>query len=244
MDGHTVRTNPFGENRAGDRAYRRAERIASAIHLLTNHIGSDEPVSSAIRSGAVDLLQQMLLLRDEMRAPQSSFLMAAQARIRQLISLVRILTVSGYISMQNATTMVEALDELGNFMSVAQRSMLSESFSVSRDDLLDVRTSAPARAVRIVKDIKDTADAAPLNQSVSDVSESDNSAFRKGQITVRAQSILDILQSGGVMAIKDICSNLPEYSEKMIQRELLGLVEGGKVKKTGLKRWSRYTIVQ
>src|SRR3990167_3087693 len=127
MDGHSVRTNPFGENRAGDRAYRRAERIASAIHLLTNHISSDEPVGSAIRAGAVDLLQQMLLLKDEMRAPQSAFLMAVQARIRHLIALGRIVTRSGYMSMQNATTMVEALDELGNFMSAAQRSILSES---------------------------------------------------------------------------------------------------------------------
>ena len=244
MDGHSVRTNPFGENRAGDRAYRRAERIASAIHLLTNHIDSDEPVGSAIRAGAVDLLQQMLRMKDEMRAPQSAFLMAVQARIRHLISLVRILTISGYISIQNATTMVEALDELGNFMSAAQRSILSESFSVSRDDLLDVRTTAPARASRTIKDIKDTGIATD-EQSVSSVTVvSDSTDYTKGHITVRAQSILDVLQSGGVMGIKDICSNLPEYSEKMVQRELLGLVDAGRVHKSGLKRWSRYTIAQ
>ena len=57
-----------------------------------------------------------------MRAPRSIAFGAVQANIRNLISLTRILTVSGYISMQNATTMVEALDELGNFMSAAQRS--------------------------------------------------------------------------------------------------------------------------
>ena len=242
MDDHSVRTNPFGENRAGDRAYRRAERIASAIHLLTNHIKSDEPVSAAIRSGAVDLLQQMLLLRDEMRASQSALVMAVQSRVRHLISMVRILSISGYISTQNASTMVEALDELGNFISTAQRSALSESFAVSRDDLLNVRTTPAARPVRVIKDIKDSASITDAQVAMHDATTSDTHMQRIGHVTVRAQSILDVLQGGGVMGIKDICSNLPEYSEKMIQRELLGLVEAGKVHKSGLKRWSRYNL--
>lgn len=238
IDAHTVRTNPFGENRAGDRAYRRAERIASAIHLLTNHINSGEPVSSTIRAGAIDLLQETLRLKDEMRAPQSGALAGVQSRIRHLISLVRILTVSGYISMQNATTMVEALDELGNFMHASQRSVLSESLAVSRDDLLDVGT-APLRPARTVKDKVIVSETRSVSATAI-ASNTDSSG--NGQLTVRAQSIMDILQSGGVMGIKDICSNLPEYSEKMIQRELLELVEAGKVKKTGLKRWSRYCL--
>ena len=240
IDAHSVRTNPFGENRAGDRAYRRAERIASAIHLLTNHIKSAEPVSSSIRAGAVDLLQQMLLLKDEMRATQSGALAGAQSRIRHLISLVRILTVSGYISMQNATTMVEALDELGNFMHAAQRSVLSESLAVSRDDLLDVGSVVP-RPTRAIKDkviVTET-------HSVSATAVASNTEMLlQGHISVRAQSIMDVLQSGGIMGIKDICSNLPEYSEKMVQRELLELVESGRVQKSGLKRWSRYSIAK
>ena len=206
--------------------------------MHTWHIKSGEPVSSSIRAGAVDLLQQMLLLKDEMRASQSGALAGVQSRIRHLISLIRILTVSGYISMQNATTMVEALDELGNFMHASQRSILSESHAVSREDLLDVGTS-PSRATRTIKDkviVTDT-------HSVSATAITSNTeVLNQGRISVRAQSIMDILQSGGVMGIKDICSNLPEYSEKMIQRELLELVEIGRVQKTGLKRWSRYSL--
>lgn len=244
IDGHSVRTNPFGDNKSGDRAYRRAERIAAAIHLLTNHIESDEPVCISIREGAVDLLKQMLELRSEMRAPQSSLFSGAQVQIRHLISLVRILTVSGYISMQNATTMVEALDELGNFMTAAQRSTLSDTISISREDLLDVRASTGARsAIRpAIKDIKDRAVVTDV-QSVSAAHvASVTQTHSERQISVRAQSILETLQSGGFVGIKDICSNLPEYSEKMIQRELADMVEAGKVRKSGLKRWSKYSI--
>lgn len=241
MDNHAVRTNPFGENRAGDRAYRRAERIAAAIHLLTNHIDADEPVCSSIRTGSVELLQYVLELRSEMRSAQSSVFTAAQAKIRHLISLVRILTVSGYISIQNASTMVEALDELGNFMTAAQRSMLSESIAISREDLLDVRTPLLAKA-KSVKDVKDE-NGSPEKVNHASVSmPAVISAKSEGQISVRRQNIIEVLQSGGLMGIKDICTNLPEYSEKMIQRELAELVEGGKVRKAGLKRWSRYSI--
>jgi phage tail sheath protein FI len=242
IDGHAVRTNPFGENRAGDRAYRRAERISAAVHLLTNHIDSKEPVCAAIRAGAVELLRRMMELRSEMRSAQSSGFTAAQAQIRHLISLVRILAVSGYVSMQNASTMVEALDELGNFMTAAQRSMLSESIAISREDLLDVRMPTTQKSARTLKDIKDTSGSDVLGTvtNVAEASVIDSSNV--GQLSVRSLSILETLQNGGLMGIKDICSNHPEYSEKMIQRELAEMVEAGKVRKTGLKRWSRYVI--
>lgn len=245
IDGHAVRTNPFGDNKAGDRAYRRAERIVAALHLLTNHIEADEPVCIAVRTSSVELLQNMLELRSEMRSTQSTIFAAVQANIRHLISLVRIITVSGYVSIQNATTMVEALDELGNFLTASQRSGLSESIALSREDLLDVRTPlsrVPPRQVRQIKDIKDASEATDLNNISPMQVMSVNESNTKRPLTVRMQNILDTLQNGGLMGIKDICAHLPEYSEKMIQRELAEMVEGGKVRKSGLKRWSRYSI--
>jgi len=58
----------------------------------------------------------------------------------------------------------------------------------------------------------------------------------------RGERIIDILKSGGILGIRDISANLPQYSEKMIQRELADLVETGKVRKLGAKRWSRYQL--
>jgi hypothetical protein len=240
IDTHTVRTNPFGENRAGDRAYRRAERIAAAIHLLTNHIDQDEPVSGAIRNGAVDLLREMLELRNEMRSPRSEVFGAVQSRIRHLISLVRILTVSGSVSMQNASTMVEALDELGNFMTAAQRSNLSESIAISKEDLLETKGPLLKSARVSIKDVKDRDD--KQGMYVSDNATSDSSGDSHGRLSTRAQNIAETLQSRGSMGIREISSQLPEYSEKMIQRELILMIEAGKVRKTGEKRWSKYNI--
>lgn len=246
IDAHPVRTNPFGDNRAGERAYRRAERIAAAIHLLTNHIDQKEPVSLAIRSGALDLLKYMLDMRSEMRASRSELFGKVQERIRHMISLVRVLTVSGYVSLQNATTMVEALDELGNFMTAAQRSALSETVLLSREDLLDVHAGPLSKPARPVKDVKDTLTMTETRSVTASHTASHTVSLSKsdtqGRISVRSQHIVDTLQNGGLMGIKDIAANLPEYSEKMIQRELSEMVTVGKVRKIGLKRWSRYSI--
>lgn len=242
FDAQSVRVNPFGDNRAADRAYRRAERISAAVHLLTNHIDQDEPLRGAVRTESMHMLASMLDVRDYMRSSQSGAVVSVVSSIRHLISLVRMLAISGYVSTQNAGAVVEALDELGNFMHVSQRTNFSESVVISKDDLLDVGTM-PARASTFaVKDIKDSRSAGERSDSMPTAAVVDRPVSNNGQMSVRTQSILEILKSSGSMGIKDICSNLPEYSEKMIQRELLTLVSEGKVQKTGLKRWSRYSV--
>lgn len=241
FDDTTVKTNPFGENRAADRAYRRSERIVAAIYLLTNHIPESESIRSTIRDTSQQLLASILAMRDEMRAPESRSVHALQSSIRLLISLVRILHVSGFTSAQNTSTLMDALDELGNFLTASQRSVLSENVAISRDELVDVHTmshvSKPVARIQRERNvaIKDTANGTP------DASMSNRS---KGDSSVRVQSILDVLASGGALGIKDIAANLPEYSEKMIQRELLELTTRGRITKEGLKRWSKYSLAK
>src|SRR3989344_6011719 len=60
----------------------------------------------------------------------------------------------------------------------------------------------------------------------------------------RSRAVLETLKNQGTIGIKDISSNLPEYSEKMVQRELAHLIALGRVKKMGFKRWSRYAFVR
>lgn len=251
LDSYTVRTNPFGRNVSGERAYRRAERLVAAVHILTNHISIEEPSRVEIRRIGIGLLTSILALRDEMRVSVSPVFYAVQSGVRELISLIRVLSISGYVSPQNASTVVEALDELGNFLIVSQRSTLSESIVFSKDDLLGVqdlprvpmgeipvKDSVPRRpntAPQGVKDrgiIKDIYRTKDIGQKISE------------DINVRAQAVLAILKSQGTLGIRDISSNLPEYSEKMIQRELARLIILGRVKKTGFKRWSRYEFAR
>ena len=230
FDKQTVRTNPFGTNQSADRAYRRAERLVAALFLVTNHIPADEPIRVSIRSGALRLLQDVLALRNEMRT-ESENVINCRASIRNEISLVRVLAVAGFLSIQNANTMIAGLDELGGFLSSSQTSPLSDMYALSHENLSDIREGH----IKDTHNLKDKADVKDTSQA------SDTPSLKKG-IHVREEAVLAVLRSGGELGIRDIAANLPEYSEKMIQRHLVDLIAAGRVKKVGLKRWSRYSV--
>jgi hypothetical protein len=236
VDNQEIRTSPFGDNRIGERAYRRSERIVAALHLLTNHVSSEEPAREMIRRKGLELLGEVLELRDKMRASASPDFTTVQASIRNLISLIRMLTVGGQISIQNGEIVIDALDELGNFLVTSVRSSFTESVRLSREEFLDVRDVS----VRNVKDksIMDTRDV--KDRLVNSVHDANGGS---GHNSVRSERIITVLKQGGEYGIRDIVSHLPEYSEKMIQRELAHLVTGGRAKKSGLKRWSKYSVV-
>ena len=58
----------------------------------------------------------------------------------------------------------------------------------------------------------------------------------------RKDTILAVLKEKGPSDIKDISGIIREVSEKTIQRELQSLIDLGKVKKTGERRWTTYQI--
>ena len=235
-----IHTNPFGKNRLGIRLYQRTERLTAAVFLMTNHLPSNDPLKIEIRKNASLLLQKALACRHEMRSSTSSAVGEFQVSVRHLISLIRLLVFSGFISSQNAEVVASAADELGIFASSASRSSLSEALTISRGDLLNVPDSHKGLKDRVfIRDIsglKDnlmTSDRSPLNP----VNESMPS------LTQRGTGIIAILRSGEELNIRDIAAHLPEYGEKTIQRELASLIMKGVVKRTGHKRWSRYSLV-
>jgi len=237
FEGRSIKTNPFGENRSGDRAYRRAERIVAALHLVTNHIPAGEPLRNRIRIIGPKILTAMLEGKDEMRASESAKVREISSLIRELISLVRMLAIAGMLSQQNTDILVESLDELWHFVSVSQRSLLSESVRLTREDLIDVRDKT--NTVSFIRDIKDSRNI----KDTGDVRVIENAVSSSPEQEARLENIVEVLRTGGSLSVSDIASNLPQYSEKMIQRALFDLVTLGKVKKTGEKRWSRYSTV-
>src|SRR3989338_2554249 len=87
LNDQEVRTRPFGSNTAGERAYRKAERIAAALYLVTNHIQPGEPARVHVREDTLKLLSLILALRDEMRS-ESRLTVKVHVLIRNVMSLV------------------------------------------------------------------------------------------------------------------------------------------------------------
>lgn len=58
----------------------------------------------------------------------------------------------------------------------------------------------------------------------------------------RERKIIDFIKDNDWIGIHDIFSALPQFSGKSIQRDILGLVKMGILKKTGDKRWRKYSL--
>lgn len=58
----------------------------------------------------------------------------------------------------------------------------------------------------------------------------------------RHARIIKLVKDKREVAIKDIVEHFPELSEKTIQRELMSFIASGVLKKTGDRRWSRYSL--
>lgn len=236
LDFEASRSSPFGKNTLGDNAYRRAERIVAALHLLTMHISGDEPLRREIRNVANDLLPAILELRPGFRTSGSEAISETRSCIAHLVSLVRVLAVSGLISPGNAESLIMALAELAALFD-SERVSMSEDISLSREDLIprpriqEQMTSQRQQSLKdmIIKDKKTS------KTQVLDYRENNASLLR-------SNSVLSVLSRGGFFGIKDIHSHLPEYSEKMVQRTLAELISMGKVRKIGSKRWSQYAL--
>lgn len=237
LDEQSIRIKVFGRNISAERAYNRAERVIAALHLLTAHVSANEPARRVARKTGLRLLESLLQLRDELRVPNSEVTASSMASIRELISTVRVLAISGYISIQNAEVITSALDDLGMFLTSAQKSPLSENVSFSKEELTMERAQPEIRPrfLRTEPVLTDVPD-------IKDITDKTQAPYGTAIIGSRAQSILDVLRTGGELGIGVISAQLPEYSEKMIQRELANLVRLGKVKKMGFKRWSRYSL--
>lgn len=231
---------PFGKNTLGDNAYRRAERIAAAVHLLTDHISETEPLRMEVRRVATNLLNSVLELRRGFRSSGGEALSSVQAEVTHIVSLVRLLTVVGIVSAANAEVLIAGLSDLSSVFET-QRAHMSEDVSLSREGLMPKpriiqhsRQHNPEKrtAVKDIFEIKD-------NTSISDKKQTrDNVSFSK------SKGLIMFLKQGGSYGIKDISIHMPEYSEKTIQRMLAELVSGGVVKKEGDKRWSKYALIE
>jgi predicted transcriptional regulator len=64
----------------------------------------------------------------------------------------------------------------------------------------------------------------------------------KGQHIERRRIIKDIISSKRQSTIKDILEKAPNYNEKMIQREIIAMIDDGTIIKEGQRRWSRYSL--
>jgi len=223
---------------------KKAEKISSAIYVLSNFIPSSDPMRHSIRKSSLRLLSDIFTISsvsDIGNGARASVFVLTSQIIPEILSLISVSKTSGFISPMNASVVST---ELKNFQNTLEdRFGLKEALLLSKKDF-DIPAIEEIKAVS-------TKNTNTSNKPLTEGFSQKKSSYVKGprvykvatKKTERRSVILETLKNNKEIGVKDVLIKLPQYSEKTIQRELLKMVSEGILKREGERRWSRYSMV-
>lgn len=217
--------------------YKKAERLAKAIHLIAPAFAEAVSLRNRIDTIAIGLVDAAILPPALARAQLARELLA-------LSSVLSIARTGGMLSSMNAELIAREahillqevavyeeprlfLDDAPSLAMIAKRAGKHEVFERTvhqrpRPAASSRKTTPPHKGHMI----KDT-----MQQPHTGIKD-------------RQQAILSVVRDkGGKASIKDISTVIRNVSEKTIQRELQSLIESGSVIRTGERRWSIYSLI-
>jgi len=235
-------TNVFEKDIRRVYLYKKAERLAKAIHLVGPAFTSSAPLKDRLDRISIGLVDAAIL------PPAAS----REALSRELLALSSILSVArtgGMLSHMNADMIAREahllLQEIAGY----------EEPRLLLDDVPSLATLAKSAQASGINDTPRLRSIARItyDPSLGEVAESkghvkghisDNESERSEQRgnTGRRDAVLEVLRSKGPSYIKDISTIIRDVSEKTIQRELAALVSKGVVVRKGDRRWTTYEL--
>jgi DNA-binding transcriptional ArsR family regulator len=214
--------------------YKKAERLAKAIHLIGPAFKHSVSLRSKLDSIAVELVEAAILRPAEAREPLSRALLS-------LSSVLAMARTSGTLSEMNADMIAREahflLQELAAYED--PRVILEDAPTLADVAKLAPRASerkgTPRSDMNMIESasIKDTREVTHKGQDKADTPMSANNA--------RREAVLEVVRRREQASIKDISSVIRDVSEKTIQRELQALIDEGLVMRKGERRWSTYS---
>ncbi|HYD92950.1 MAG TPA: hypothetical protein VEB18_00615 [Candidatus Paceibacterota bacterium] len=209
--------------------YKKAERIAKALHLIAPAFKDSKTLQERLDRVSVGLIDASILPPMEARDALSRELLA-------LSSLLALARAGGHLSPMNAEIISnEAGHLLHEIASYEEpKVLLEEAPTLATISRAVFRTTErPNKPEGVLeRTAKPSSDQGQSKGHISD----------KPQKTGRRDAILSILSTKGPSYIKDLSTMIRDVSEKTIQRELQALVSEGRVQKTGERRWTTYTL--
>src|SRR3989338_764950 len=199
--------------------YKKAERLAKALHLIAPAFTEDVSLKSRIDAIAIGLIDAALLLPGAARAALSRELLA-------LSSILSIARTSNLLSAMNAELIVREAHMLLTEVAAYEEPRLSLDGAPTLSGIAKKAFSQEEKNKTNRKGhIKEI-------EHVSDI-----------HIKDRRDAILSVIKSKRTASIKDISTLVRSVSEKTIQRELMALIRTGLVRRQGERRWSTYSLI-
>ena len=214
--------------------YKKAERLAKAIHLIAPAFIGSESLRNRIDAVAINLVDAAIL-------PPASSRVALARELLALSALLSMSRTGGFLSAMNADIIAHETHNLLKEVAAYEepRLLLDESLTLSDIAKSASKKEAPQNQTKSPTAVKRAAPAmtGPGKGHIKDIVEVSDIHIKD-----RRESVLSVIRNKGTASIKDISTLIRGVSEKTIQRELTALIEAGMVLKQGERRWSVYSL--
>ncbi|OHA93065.1 MAG: hypothetical protein A3H52_00370 [Candidatus Zambryskibacteria bacterium RIFCSPLOWO2_02_FULL_39_26] len=220
----------FGEDANFVFVYKKTEKLVSAVYMVTNLFSENEPTKWTLRKKAGDLMSFILNYKDINESSCGDFIYNVKTRILELVSLLEISSFGGLLSNMNFTILKK---EFSSLVGIMDSEMSNHSGAVdgtipkSFFNVKEVGLGIKDRYLSSGGGIKDNSLLKSRDQ------------FKRSN---RQNIILNLLRKKKELTIKDISAVIKDCSEKTIQRELTSFIKAGVLKRTGERRWSKYSL--
>jgi hypothetical protein len=236
---------PFqSEHGVHDELSSHAQKIATAIYLITGLMDIHDPLRNRLRLKALDVMSFISSysnLND--KKAKVSFEDVVDG-VQEAMSLIEVGSSAGVISAMNGDILARELRLLTNAfdtytkMSDIQNSALGTLFSNGLSETLQIGVYKGHSVPDKSKGQKKTHHVI-RKQNVFEKKTHPRSESGTGE---RKEKILSVVREKGNVMIKDISKHIPNCSEKTIQRDLIDLVSQGLLEKRGERRWTTYFV--
>ncbi len=237
---------------------KKTDKIAAAVHLLSDFFPEQDPLRLELRSSSLQVLSRTLSSSHQKKEEAVVAIHALLSHLQVAYYAMRISEMNWLVLKRELEMVLSYLDSRFNREG---ESVLSTSFF--EGESLPDAPALPLGAAR-----PDPLITAPVyyqgqnkgqyktvlkNQERISVNVPNNATYQtkeKPSIrplkNLRKEDIVSFFKKtkNSDVSIKDITAVIKDCSEKTIQRELLALVEENVLKKSGERRWSRYALAQ
>jgi hypothetical protein len=230
--------------------YKKAERLAKALHLIAPAFSESESLRNRIDAIAIGLIDAAVLAPGGARIALSRELLALSsvlsiARTGGLLSVmnVELITREAHTLLQEVAIYEEPrlfLDDAPTLSGIAKIAQVAQKKESSQGAVGVARTvQKKGMMQREVPEKRATVSKGQIKDKQEEVREVREV---KSAIKDRREAVLSVIKSKGQVSMKDISTMIRGVSEKTIQRELIALIEEGIVLKQGERRWSIYSL--
>ena len=230
--------------------FKKTEKITSALYLVSSLLKDEEPLKWEIRDKGIDLLSSSFIASSAVPGDKNSVIQSLFTAALETLSLLNVARISHLVSEMNHNILVREIDHVvallrDRLASNAENAgyVLSDAFFKTTEiPVSDMRNGQqdpmPAHAGR--NKFQETRNSnTHFNLVNQGINKGQDVQFKK---TSRQELIVNLLKGQSNLTIKDFSKVIKDCSEKTIQRELLGLVDKGIIKKEGERRWSKYSL--